>query len=117
MGWGVGGGGGEGAGGCGHALAAFKHFLNLGNASQVWVVARKCGPGGVRAVGVVRARGGVGTHWQPLNTLSTPRKCEPGGGGGEGAGGCGHALAAFQYSLKIQKMQPGVGSGEGRWGW
>ena len=29
---------------------------HLGNASQVWVV------------GVVRARGGVGTHWQPLNT-------------------------------------------------
>ena len=56
--WGVGGGGGVGAGGCGHALAAFKYFLNtLGNASQVWVV------------GVVRARGGVGTHWQPLNTL------------------------------------------------
>ena len=35
-----------------------------------------------------------------------------GGGGGEGAGGCGHALAAFKYSLNIQKMQPGVGSGE-----
>ena len=32
-----------------------------------------------------------------------------GGGGGEGAGGCGHALAAFKYSLNIQKMQPGVG--------
>ena len=42
---------------------------HLGNASQVWVVARKHGPGGVRAVGVVRARGGVGTHWQPLNIL------------------------------------------------
>ena len=70
-------------------------------------------------MGVVRARGGVGTHWQPLNALSTRRKCEPGlcrggvgGGGGEGAGGCGHALAAFKYSLNIQKMQPGVGSGE-----
>ena len=35
-----------------------------------------------------------------------------GGGGGEGAGGCGHALAAFKYSLNTQKMQPGVGSGE-----
>ena len=73
----------------------------------------------------VRARGGVGTHWQPLNTLKTPRKCKPGVGsgalaafkyrkckpgvgsgqvgvgwgvGGEGAGGCGHALAAFKYS-------------------
>ena len=43
-----------------------------------------------------------------------------------GAGGCGHALAAFKYSLNIQKMQPGVvvarpgwcgvgaGGGEGR---
>ena len=61
---------------------------------------------------VVRARGGVGTHW--------PRKCERGnagqggvgggggegaggwgvgGGGCEGAGGCGHALAAFKYFL------------------
>ena len=55
----------------------------------------------------VRARGGVGTHWQPLNTLKTPRKCKPGVGSGqvgvgwgvagEGAGG-GHALAAFKYS-------------------
>ena len=43
-----------------------------------------------------------------LNTLKTPRKCKPGVGsgqvgvgwgmGGEGAGGCGHALAAFKYS-------------------
>ena len=54
----------------------------------------------------------MGTHWQPLNTLKTPRKCKPGVGsgeemparwgaggvGGEGAGGCGHALAAFKYS-------------------
>ena len=46
-----------------------------------------------------------------------------GGGGGECAGGCGHALAAFKYSLNIQKMQPvwvvarpgwcGVGGGGG----
>ena len=35
---------------------------HLGNASQVCVVARKRRPGGVWAVGVVRARGGVGTH-------------------------------------------------------
>ena len=28
VGWGVGGGGGEGVGGCGHALATFKYFLN-----------------------------------------------------------------------------------------
>ena len=33
---------------------------HLANASQVWV-------GVVWAVAVVRARGGVGTHWQPLN--------------------------------------------------
>ena len=31
----------------------------------------------------------------------------------EGVGGRGHALAAFKYSLNTQKMQPGVGSGEG----
>ena len=49
--------------------------------------------------------------WQPLNTLETPRKCKPGvssgeagvewsvgGGGGEGAGGCGHALAAYSLN-------------------
>ena len=51
----------------------------------------------------MRARGGVGTHWQPLNTLKTPRKCKPGVGsgeagvgwgvGGEGAGGCGQILS------------------------
>ena len=27
--------------------------------------------------------GGVGTHWQPLNTLKTPRKCKPGVSSGE----------------------------------
>ena len=60
--------------------------------------------------------GVVGTHWQPLNTFS-PRKCEPGsgeemrarwgagGGGGESAGRCGHALAAFKYSLNTYKMR------------
>ena len=74
--------GGEGAGGCGHALAAFKYSLNT-KKMRAMSVARKRGPGGVWAVGVVRARG-----W------------------------CGHALAAFKYSLNIQKMQPGVGSGE-----
>ena len=64
IGRGVGGGGGEGAGGCGHALAAFKYSLNIqkmqpgvGSGEAGW-----CG-------GAVRARGGVGTHWQPLNTL------------------------------------------------
>ena len=107
----MGGGGGEGAGGCGHALAAFKYSLN----TQKMQPGVGSGEGGgvVWAVGVVRARGGVGTHWQPLNTLETPRKCQPGvssgeagvgwgvgGGGSEGArGGCGHALAAFKYSL------------------
>ena len=98
-GWcGVGGGGGEGAGGCGHALAAFKYSLGVSSgeagwdgvwaagvvrarggvgthgqpyASQVWVVARP-GWGGVWAVGVV---GGVGTHWQSLNTLDMRARC------------------------------------------
>ena len=32
---------------------------------RVW----RLGWNGVWAVGVVRARGGVGTHWQPLNTF------------------------------------------------
>ena len=36
--------------------------------------------------------------------------------GGEGAGGCGHALAAFKYSPR--KCKPGVSSGEAgvEWG-
>ena len=35
------------------------------------------------------------------HALAAFLKCEPGvgSGGGEGAGGCGHALAAFKYSL------------------
>ena len=37
-----------------------------------------------------------------------------GGGGGEGAGRCGHALAAFLYFLNTyRKCEPGVGSGGG----
>ena len=109
--WGVSGGGGEGAGGCGHALAALR------KCNQVWVVA-KPGWGGVWAVGVVRARGGVGTHWQPLNTLNTKEmraSGEAGVGwgvgarGGEGAGGCGHALAAFKYFLNTYKMRARCG--------
>ena len=55
--------GGEGAGGCGHALAAFKYSLNTGLCSGEETRAR------VWPVGVGRARGGVGAHWQPLNTL------------------------------------------------
>ena len=52
-------------------MAALKYSLNTKKmrARSACVVARKRGPGGVWAVGVVRARGGVGTHWQPLNTL------------------------------------------------
>ena len=98
VGWGVGARGGEGAGGCGHALADFSLLsFHLQNASLVWVVARKRGPSGVWAVGVVRARGGVGTH-----------------------------LAAFKYSLNTSGNASQVsGRGEetrgqvgcGRWGW
>ena len=55
---------------------------HLANASQVWVVARP-GWGGVWAVGVVRARGGVGTHWQP------PRKASQVCVVARGQGGCG----------------------------
>ena len=36
-----------------------------------------------------------------------------GSGGGEGAGGCGHALAAFKYSLNTyRKCEPGLCGGE-----
>ena len=80
---------------CEPGVSSGKH---LANASQVWVVARPEW-GGVWAVGVVRARGGVGTHWQPLNTFSPSvgsgeemrARWGAGGGGGESAGGCGHA--------------------------
>ena len=57
-------------------------------------------------MGVVRARGGVGTHWQQkcnqVWVVARPGWC---GVGGEGAGGCGHALAAFKYSLNTKKMR------------
>ena len=56
---------------------------------------------GVWAVGVVRARGGVGTHWQPLNT--SKHLCKPGVGVWQGGVGCG--LAAFKYSLNTKKMR------------
>ena len=69
-----------------------------------WVVARP-GWGGVWAVGVVRAWGGVGTHTLPTkfepgvgSGEETRARWGAGGGGGEGAGGCGHALAAFKYA-------------------
>ena len=70
--------------------------------------------------------------WARTNTFS-PRKCEPslgsgeemrarsgaGGGGGESAGGCGHALAAFKYSLNEEtraRGDVGGGGGEGAGG-
>ena len=95
----MGGGGGEGAGGCGHALAAFKYSLNT----------QKMQPG--VGSGEVRARGGVGTHWQirkckpGVNSGEAGVGCGVGGGGGEGARGCGHALAAFKYSLNTKEMR------------
>ena len=39
-----------------------------------------------------------------------------GGGGGEGAGGCGHALALNTLETR-RKCQPGVSSGEAGVGW
>ena len=39
------------------------------------------------------------------------------GVGGEGAGECGHALAAFKYSQNTRKCKPGVGSGQVGVGW
>ena len=41
----------------------------------------------------------------------TQARWDVGGGGGEGAGGCGHALAAFKYSLNTQKKPGGEGVG------
>ena len=52
---------------CGAAFSS-KHQEN---ASQVCVVARKRGSRGGRRGG--EGAGGVDTHWQPLNTLQTPR--------------------------------------------
>ena len=60
-GGGVGGVGGEDAGASGPALAAFKYSLNTKHLQK-----------GLRMLGAVwavRARGGPGPHWQPLNTL------------------------------------------------
>ena len=70
----------------------------------MWVGPRKRGPGGVRAVGVVRARGGVGTHWQPLNTLQTPRKCEPGLCSGE------ETRARGGVAVGVVRARGGVGT-------
>ena len=81
VGWGV---GGEGAGGCGHAWAALcKLGVGSGEAGVGWGVgggggggvwvrtgSQWRGRGGMGCGrGVVRARGGVGTYWQPLNTF------------------------------------------------
>ena len=73
------------------------------------------------------ARGGVGAHWQPLNTLKTPRKCKPGVGSGQVGVGWGVAVRArggvgthWQplNTLKTpRKCKPGVGSGQVGVGW
>ena len=75
----------------------------------------------------MRARGRVGTHWQPLNTLKTPRKCKPGvgsgqvgvgwGAGGEGAGGVGTHWQPLNTLKTPRKCKPGVGSGQVGVGW
>ena len=67
------------AGGHGHALAAFKYSLERavvrigkGKLKVEWWGKQGVVLWAVRVVGVVRAvrtRGGVGMHWQPLNTL------------------------------------------------
>ena len=82
----------------------------------------------VRVLGVVRAvrtPGGVGMHWQPLNTFilkMQPMNKESTVGGKEAvgrrkeaigvvlwAGGHGHALAAFKYSLERAVVRIGKG--------
>ena len=59
----------------------------------------------------VRARGGVGTHWQPLNTLKTCIGVGSGqvgvgwGVGGEGAGG-------LPRSAQCHRVVPGRGGAD-----
>ena len=53
----------------------------------------------VWVVGVVRARGGVGTHWQP-----TPRKCEPGLCSGE------EMQARGVWAVGVVRARGGVGT-------
>ena len=60
--------GGEAREGFGHALAGFIYFLKhlqkgLGMPGAVCVLEA------AGAMWAVRARGGLGTHWQPFNTL------------------------------------------------
>ena len=70
--------------------------------------------GAVWAVGAVRAEGGLGTHWKPLNTSKTLARAARGvgsvrgwrGGGGERVGavgrrGFGHKSEAFKYSARV----------------
>ena len=64
----------------------------------------------------------MGTHWQPLNILKTPRKCKPGVGsgqvvGGEGAGGVGTHWQPLNTLKTPRKCKPGVGSGQVGVGW
>ena len=70
-------------------------FYSLNTGTMLGAV---CVLGTVGVVWAVRAQGGPGTHWQPLNTLQTPKKrsrnAGSGVGGGGGKGGAGGEGAA-----------------------
>ena len=64
---------------------------------------------GEDGVGVVRARGGVGTHWQPSNSLQIPSKCKPGVGSGEVGVGRVWARIGSLFILSILEMRARCG--------
>ena len=75
--------------GFGHTLEAFKHDKNTGKGGH----AGGGGGGGAVGGGGGEGRGGLGTHWKPLNTSKTLARARlvesvggwrGGGGGGEG---------------------------------
>ena len=61
----------------------------------------------------VRARGGVGMHWQPLNTLKTRRKCKPGVGSGQVGVGWGNpGRLVVPRSAQWHGVVPGRGGAD-----